>query len=61
MTLEGRSDLILALARVLFVNGQSTDQTVAAAQRLGQELGLHAEVMPRWESCNLKRKTATPD
>ena len=54
MTLQGRSDLILALARVLFVNGQSTDQTVAAAERLGQTLGLHAEILPRWGELQLE-------
>jgi uncharacterized membrane protein YjjP (DUF1212 family) len=54
MTLEGRSDLILALARVLFVNGQSTDQTVAAAERLGQTLGLRAEILPRWGELQLE-------
>jgi hypothetical protein len=27
MTVEERADLVLAFARVLFVNGQSTDQT----------------------------------
>ena len=30
MTLSERSDLVLAFARVLYVNGQSTDQTLAA-------------------------------
>jgi uncharacterized membrane protein YjjP (DUF1212 family) len=54
MTLELRSDLILALARVLFVNGQSTDQTLAAAERLGQTLGLHAEILPRWGELQLQ-------
>jgi len=54
MTLEGRCDLILALARVLFVNGQSTDQTLAAAERFGQRLGLHVEIMPRWGELQLQ-------
>ena len=54
MTLEERSDLVLALARVLYVNGQSTDQTLAAAQRLGQDLGLRAEIMPRWGELQLE-------
>jgi uncharacterized membrane protein YjjP (DUF1212 family) len=54
MTLEGRCDLILALARVLFVNGQSTDQTLAAADRFGQRLGLHVEIMPRWGELQLQ-------
>jgi uncharacterized membrane protein YjjP (DUF1212 family) len=48
MTLEERVDLVLAVARVLFVNGQSTEQTLAAAERLGDALGLHAKIIPRW-------------
>jgi uncharacterized membrane protein YjjP (DUF1212 family) len=48
MTLEERSDLVLACARVLYVNGQSTDQILAAAERLGDTLGLRARIMPRW-------------
>jgi uncharacterized membrane protein YjjP (DUF1212 family) len=48
MTLEERSDLVLALARVLYVNGQSTDETLAAAERLGQTFGLRVKIMPRW-------------
>src|ERR1700724_2626900 len=48
MTLEERSNLVLAFARVLYVNGQATDQTLAAAGRLGQALGLRATIMPRW-------------
>ena len=48
MTLEERSNLVLAFARVLYVNGQSTDQTLDAAERLGGTLGLRAKIMPRW-------------
>jgi hypothetical protein len=48
MTLEERVDLVLAVARVLFVNGQSTEQTLAAAERLGDALGLHVTIIPRW-------------
>ena len=48
MTLEGHSNLVLAFARVLYVNGQSTDETVAAAERFGDTLGLRATIMPRW-------------
>jgi uncharacterized membrane protein YjjP (DUF1212 family) len=39
---------VLACARVLYVNGQATDRTVAAAQRLGNKLGLRANILPRW-------------
>jgi uncharacterized membrane protein YjjB (DUF3815 family) len=48
MTLEECSNLILACAQVLYVNGQSTDQTVAAAERLGNTLGVRARITPRW-------------
>jgi uncharacterized membrane protein YjjP (DUF1212 family) len=53
MTLEERSNLVLAFARVLYVNGQSTDQAVAATERLGSVLGLRAELMPRWGELQL--------
>jgi uncharacterized membrane protein YjjP (DUF1212 family) len=48
MTLEERADLVLTFARVLHVNGQSTDETVAAAERLSRGLDLHAAIIPRW-------------
>jgi uncharacterized membrane protein YjjP (DUF1212 family) len=48
MTREERSHLILALARVLFVNGESTQLTVNTAERLGQCLRLRATIFPRW-------------
>jgi hypothetical protein len=47
MTLLERSDLVLAVARLLYVNGQSTDQTLAAAGQLAGALELPATVMPR--------------
>src|SRR3984893_6355750 len=53
MTLDERSDLILAFARVLYVNGQATDQTVAATERLCSALGLRADLMPRWGELRL--------
>lgn len=54
MMLQERSDLVLGCARVLFVNGQASEETVAAAERLGDALGLHAEVMPRWGELQLQ-------
>src|SRR5882762_5980654 len=54
MTLEERSNLLLAFARVLYVNGESTDQILAAAERLGDNLGLRASVMPRWGALQLQ-------
>ncbi len=54
MTLEERSNLVLAFARVLYVNGQTTDETVAAAERLGDALELRAKIMPRWGELQLQ-------
>ena len=57
MTFEERCDLILAFARALYVNGQSTDQTLAAAEQLGATLGLRARIMPRWGELQLQAET----
>jgi hypothetical protein len=59
MAREERSDLILAFARVLYVNGESIQQTLAAAKRLGDFLGLRAIVLPRWGELELKAEDAT--
>src|SRR5215831_15175201 len=48
MSLQERSNLVVAAARVLFVNGQSTEQTVGGAERLGRTLGLRTSIIPRW-------------
>jgi uncharacterized membrane protein YjjP (DUF1212 family) len=53
MTLEERSRLVLACAQVLYVNGQATDQTVAAAQQLGHRLLLRANIIPSWGELQL--------
>src|SRR5262249_19834572 len=37
-----------------YVNGQATEQTVAAAEQLGRTLGLRAKVMPRWGELQLQ-------
>ncbi len=58
MTLQERSDLVLNFARVLHVNGQSTDETVAAAERLGNSLGLRASLIPRWGELQLQARDA---
>jgi uncharacterized membrane protein YjjP (DUF1212 family) len=53
MTLDERCNLVLAFARVLFTDGQATDETVAAAERLGRALGLRAMIAPRWGELQL--------
>ena len=57
-TFEARAGLCLAAARALFVNGQSTDQTLATAQRLAAGLGLSAVLLARWGEISLQADEA---
>jgi uncharacterized membrane protein YjjP (DUF1212 family) len=54
MSLQERSNLILAFAKVLFANGQATEQTIGAAERLGRALKLRAKIIPRWGELELQ-------
>lgn len=54
MTLQQHSDLIVAFARTLFVNGESTDQTLSAAHRLAQFFGLRVKLALRWGELHLE-------
>jgi uncharacterized membrane protein YjjB (DUF3815 family) len=49
-----RSELVLALARVLHANGQSTHQTLAAAERLASALGLSATILADWDGVQIR-------
>jgi uncharacterized membrane protein YjjP (DUF1212 family) len=49
-----RADLILGLARVLYVNGQATDQILAASERLGRALQMRVAIIPRWGELQLR-------
>jgi len=53
MTARERAELVLAFATTLYVNGQATEQTVNAAERLGRALGLRVKIMPRWDEIRL--------
>ena len=48
MTREERANLILAVARVLYINGESTQKTLGAAERLSNCLGFRATILPSW-------------
>src|SRR5215472_13332233 len=48
MTREERSNLILAFARVLYINGESTHQTLGAGERLSNCLGFRVTIFPHW-------------
>src|SRR5215831_4835330 len=54
MYVQEQSDLVLSCARVLHVNGQSTDKTLAATERLGNSLGLRATLIPHWGALHLQ-------
>jgi uncharacterized membrane protein YjjP (DUF1212 family) len=53
MTLEDRAALVLDFAKVLYVNGQSTDQILSSTERFGHALGLRAQISPRWGELQL--------
>src|SRR5262245_9467349 len=48
MNPEEQSDLVLTFAKVLYVNGQSTDDMLAATERLGNYLGVRTKIIARW-------------
>jgi uncharacterized membrane protein YjjP (DUF1212 family) len=54
MTLEERANLVLAGTRVLYINGQSTDETLAAGKQLADALGLRATIIARWGELELQ-------
>jgi uncharacterized membrane protein YjjP (DUF1212 family) len=58
ITRTERSHLILTFARVLFINGESTQLTVSTAERLGQCLGLRATIFPRWGELEVQTEDA---
>jgi uncharacterized membrane protein YjjP (DUF1212 family) len=60
MASQSHCKLVLTFARVLFVNGQATEQTVAAAKRLGRAIGLNVEVVPRWGEMQLQLEDGGP-
>lgn len=48
MTNEQRCAAVLEFARTVFVNGQTTDQTIGAAERLGRAMGVASKISARW-------------
>src|SRR5215475_13344586 len=58
MTPEERSELSLAFARVLYVNGQATGQVVAAIGQLTAMLGVGAALAPRWGELQLRAQSS---
>jgi uncharacterized membrane protein YjjP (DUF1212 family) len=48
VTREECSNLTLAVAQVLYINGESTNQTLVAAERVSNCLGFRATIFPHW-------------
>src|SRR5258708_11445228 len=59
MNLEEQSDVVLTLGQALHVNGQSTDDTLAATERLSNSLGLRATIIPSWSELQLEATEGT--
>jgi uncharacterized membrane protein YjjP (DUF1212 family) len=54
ITREERSNLVLSFARVLYINGESTQQTLSTTERLGNCLGFRVTILPRWGELELQ-------
>lgn len=54
------AELVLTVAKVLYGNGQMTDQVVEAARRLAAALGLDATLVARWAGLSLVGTSTTP-
>src|SRR5215470_9036687 len=54
MNLQEQSDLVLTFAQVLHINGQSTDDTLAAAKRLSGKLGVLTTMIPSWDGLEIE-------
>ncbi|MBA0087442.1 MAG: threonine/serine exporter family protein, partial [Acidobacteria bacterium Pan2503] len=54
MRLEERSNLIVTFARVLYVNGESTENILAAAKRLSEIFSLRSTITARWGELELQ-------
>jgi uncharacterized membrane protein YjjP (DUF1212 family) len=58
MNIEERSAFVLTAAKGLFVNGQSTEETVTAAARLADVLGLRTKLLVSWGEVALEVDSA---
>lgn len=54
MTRVERSNLVLTVARVLYINGESTQRTLSAAERVSNCLGYRATIFPHWGELELQ-------
>ncbi|NUU41839.1 threonine/serine ThrE exporter family protein [Tardiphaga robiniae] len=51
---EAALGVVALAATLLFANGQTTERTVVAAERLGRALGVPARVLPDWDKLTVE-------
>jgi len=61
MTARQDADLVLSFARLLYVNGQSTEETIEATEQFAKTVGFTAVVSPRWGELQLEAADKTGD
>jgi uncharacterized membrane protein YjjP (DUF1212 family) len=61
MTARDDADLVLPFARLLYVNGQSTEEIIEATEQLAKTVGFSAVVLPRWGELQLDVADKTGD
>jgi uncharacterized membrane protein YjjP (DUF1212 family) len=54
ITRQEQLNLVLSFARVLYINGESTQQTLSTAERLGNCLGFRVTILPHWGELELQ-------
>ena len=54
MPVEQGPELVMRFAEVLHANGESTDDTLSAADQLGKRLRLCASLVPAWDDLHLR-------
>ena len=57
---EESADVVLAFARVLHANGQSTAETLEASERLGKSLDLRVRINAGWGGLQLQSEDSGP-
>jgi uncharacterized membrane protein YjjP (DUF1212 family) len=58
ITREECSNVVLAFAQVLFVNGESTQRTLDTAECLGDYMGFRVTTFPRWGELEIQTEDA---
>src|SRR5215469_16327487 len=61
MTAREDADLVLSFARLLYVNGQSTQETLEATEQFAKTVGFTAVVFHRWGELQLEAADRTGD